>query len=226
MKMKIAKSQVDTFPDFAGMAAAHAVDMRTWRAHMARVKEDEVEGVTGINRHTPYQRPAAHPLIESVINENDEADFEVVDDGPTPEEILQLRKIQLLGEVTRAEQAAIAVVFPPAKQRLLLMKEQDVRRRDSEIVADLREQERVLLEKMVNKIAVTVGLKKPLAGKEIAAAVNAQRSDDEQELLADLKSRRKRLAAIERVAAQAHADIEDLTADTIDAWQVPDFSKI
>lgn len=226
MKTKIAKSQAELFPDFAGAVAAHAADMRMWRAHMARVKEDERTGVTGINRHAPYGRPAAHPLVESAVNENDDIAYEIVDDGPSAADILMARKIQLIGEVTRAEQLAIAAILPPAKQRLLLMREQDVRRRDSEIVNDLREQERELMEKLVNKLAVTVGLKKPLAGTEIAAAVNAQRSDEEQQLLADLKSRRTRISKIERRAAQAHADIEDLTAETIDAWQVPNFSDL
>lgn len=220
--MKIAKSEADTFPDFAGMAAAFAVEMQTWRAHMARVREDEKNGVTGINRHIPYGRPAAHPLIESVINENSEADFEIVDDGPSAAELLRGRKDQLVAAVTRAEQAAAAEILPPAKVRLFNMMEREVRERDASIVNDLSRKNLGLM----NEIATAVGLKKKITGEDIAAAVNAERSDEEQSLLADMKARRKRIAAIERRAAQAHADVEDLTVETIDAWQVPDFSKI
>jgi hypothetical protein len=45
MKQKIAASAIAGIKDFAAAAASHAAEMKAWRAHMARVKQDEKNAV-------------------------------------------------------------------------------------------------------------------------------------------------------------------------------------
>lgn len=192
--MKIPKSQ--TWPSFAVDAAAHAKEMADWRAHMARVKADEANGITGIDKHMPHPRPSAHPLIESAVNERNEVDFDTVDDGPTAEVVLLQKKQVLLGLVTSMEREAIATVLPPGKRRLYDMLEHDIH----------------------------AGIPKPTILGRIKNAVlgsGKTMQEDHEQFLVDQGSRRDQTAAIARAAAQAHHDIEDLTLDNIDAWQPP-----
>lgn len=222
MTAKIPKSVVDSFPDFAAQAATHAVAVRQWRGHMARVKEDETKkNLAPIDRHWPIDRPRAPIAIEAAVNENDEMDYEIVDDGPSPEDLLALRKVQLLGAVTRAEQDARATVMPFAKERLFNFLEADIRAKDARVVTSMMEKNLGVF----RVAAKAVGLGKKIEPQDIAAAVNAKRTEPEQQHLADMKARRVKMAAIERRAAQAHADVEDLTAETIDAFKIPDFTK-
>lgn len=205
MTARILKSSLAGFADFAATAATHAVEMKNWRAHMARVQQDEAAGVTGIDRHWPHPRPSAHPLVEAAVNENDEMDFEIVDDGPTPDQVLRARKNELLGEVYRLEQIAIAAIVPPGKRRFLNL-------RESEIVSDHAERLRTHNDGILKAAASAMGLRKePEMSEADAAYLNEQ------------MQRRQKIAAVEAAAAQAMHDIEDLTAETIGAWQIPDF---
>lgn len=199
MTMKILKSAIAGIPDFPGAAAAHAVEMKHWRAHMQRVKDDEANGVTGIDKHMPHPRPNAHPIVESAVDENDELDFEIVDDGPTPEQILAAKKAVLLRAVGEAEQLAKQEIVPPGKARLLDLREFDI----------MAGQPRV---GMLKKVAVAVGL----ASMETF-------SPEDQKHLDEQADRRQRMAAVDRQAAQAMHDIENLTLETIDAWKMPTF---
>jgi hypothetical protein len=62
MKQKIAASAIAGIKDFAAVAASHAVEMKAWRQHMARVKQDEKNDVPIERRHVAYPRPRAHPM--------------------------------------------------------------------------------------------------------------------------------------------------------------------
>ena len=59
---------------------------------------------------------------------------------------------------------------------------------------------------------------------DLAAAVEAARPIEDTIHLRDQDERRRRIDAIQRAAALAHHDIEDLTAATIGAWKMPDFN--
>lgn len=290
MTAKILKSKIAGIHDFPATVAAHAVEMRDWRAHMARVKEDETNGVVGIDKHMPHPRPSSHPIVESAVNENNEADFEIVDDGPTPEMVLSAKKTTLMIAVDQAEQRAIAATSPFGKRRLFNIRESKIRAADVEIikathlknaeiaagnariadanasaadkaaeanrvgeeavkVATEAEAARVAKEDAAvsawRAISDKVGLTKPerstpipipefapipipapdplLDSLDVAEAVNANRTEEDQNHLAFMKKSRVRLSAIELAAAQAHSDIEDLTLETIDAWKLPTF---
>lgn len=219
MTQQIMKSQITGFPDFAGAAAAHAVEMRDWRAHMERVRADEAAGITGIEKHHPLKRPIAHPLVEAAVNERDEADFEIGDDGPTEDQILAARKYELLLQVTRLEQEALAAVVPIGKRRLFNFRETDIRSADSELAQQLHSGDGGIL----NAIASKVGLVRKMSPDKVAAAVEEARPQEDTEHLEQQAARRARTEVIVRAAAQAMHDIEDLTTDTIGAWVAPDF---
>lgn len=284
----IPRSLLAGIPDFDVLASAHAHNMRAWRAHMARVKADEVADppIPPRERHAAYPQPSAHPLVAAAVDENDEVAFEIIEDGPTPQQVLAARKAQLLREVSAAEHAAKSAVAPIGKLRLFAMREDDIRRAEAEqakrlaaehssaveaLMADhaaaldsyvsgiseeqARHAERVAAARdkiaatpapgMLSRTAVALGLKDPpdpvplpvLAPPppppvppslppppDIAGLVAEARSSEDASHLEDQQRRRGRIAAIERAAAQAHHDIEDLTVETVDFWPMPDFS--
>lgn len=207
MKHQILASEIAGIADFPAGAAAHAVEMKAWRAHQRRVEADQKNGVPKAEAHWPQPQPRAHPLVERAVDENDEANFEIVDDLPDP---LIAKKAQLLDQVSRAEVAAIAAVAPPGKRRLHALRENDIRAADGRLFAELQ--------------AGNGGiLRSALSADEMQRAVVDARNPDDTKHLADQDDRRARIAEIERKAAQAHHDIEDLTTETIGSWKPPTF---
>lgn len=196
MTEKISASAIATIPNFAVLVQQHAADMKHWRGQMARVEADKKDVVPIEKAHAPFAKPLAHPLVAAAVNENDEPDFEIVDDGPTPAQILAAKKTHLLGLVTAAENETNEAVLPRGKRRLYDMRESDIR---SGIV----------------KPSLAAKIKSAIVGPETSMS-----ADDEQ-FLKDQDGRRAQYAAIALAAAQAHSDIEDLTLDNIDAWQMP-----
>lgn len=216
MTADIPKSQ--TWPDFELDVANFAEAMRSWRDHMGRVSLDASNGVTGLERHVAYPRPVAPALVDAAVDEDGNADYRIVDDTPSPEETLPLRKQQLLDQVSMAELTAIEKVAPRAKQRWLMFQEQEIRGRDLAIVKGIVAKETGML----NAVKKAAGFKSK-SSDEIAKAVNDARSGDDQELLARVKAQRAKIEAIQRIGAKAHAEIADLTVDTIDKWKMPEF---
>lgn len=223
MSAKIPRSLVQGMsPDFATQAATFAVAMKEWRAHMARVKKDEANGVIGIDKHLAYKRPSAHPLIEKAVNEKDEIDYEIFDDGPSPEQVLAVKKNELMGAVNLAELVAVRSIVPVGKIRILNLKETEIRAKDSAVIAKMTAKQNGLL----NSVAAAAKIKKQITNDDIAAAVISSRTAHENEFISSQERSRLTIEAIGRVAAQAHSDIEDLTLDTIDAWRMPDFENL
>ncbi|CCE07324.1 exported hypothetical protein [Bradyrhizobium sp. STM 3843] len=214
MKQKIPASAIAGIKNFHVAAAAHAAEMRSWRAHMARVEDDQKNDVPIERRHVAYPRPRAHPLIESVLDENDDLNFEVVDYGPTTAERLAARKAELMSEVSLAESRAIDAVVPPGKRRLFNLRETAIRTADNAKATELFEANSGLLKKITGAVLTT---------DQIAARVEAERAPEDTTLLKAQDERRERIAAIEMAAAQAHHDIEGLTAETIGSWKLPTF---
>jgi hypothetical protein len=161
-----------------------------------------------------YPRPRAYSWVEHAVDEKDEVNFEIVDDGPTAEERLAARKAELINEVAIAENKAIDAVVPPGKRRLFNLRESSIQ------VADQA--------KAVALAASSIGLLKRLTGAtitpdQIAARIEAERPADDTAHLQAQQQRRARIEAIQLAAAQAHHDIEDLTAETIGSWKLPTF---
>lgn len=212
MKQKIRASEIAAFRDFAGAAAAHAVEMKAWRAHMRRVAEDERNDVPIDERHVGYPAPRVHPVVERAVDENDEANFEIIDDGPTPEQRLAARKAELLSEIMRAEQDAIARIVPPGKRRLFNMRESEIREAEGAKLAQIAASQRGILKKLTGAA---------MSAEDIAETIAAERSPDDTAHLLAQQDRQRRIAEIERIAAQAMHDVEDLTLETVQSWEMP-----
>lgn len=205
MTQKIPRSAIAAVPEFAVMVAAHAFEMKAWREHMTRVKDDEISGVTGVDRHWPHPRPAAHPLVEASVSDDNVADYEIVDDGPSDGQILRAKKDDLLRAVYHLEQSAMAAIVPVGKRRFLNL-------RENAIINDHNELVRKHNDSVLKSAATAIGFRKaPGLSAADATMLDAQ------------AQRRRLIAAVEAVAAQAMHDIEDLTIGTIDAWALPKF---
>lgn len=214
MTFRMLKSQMPH--NFAVAVALHASEMKAWRTHMQRVDADIKGGVDIEARHHPYPKPHAHPLVDASVNENDEADYEIVDDGPTPDMLLLEKKEFLLGEVSRAEQAAIDAVMPRGKHRLFNMRESEIRNADAAFASDIAKKNSGIVASAKNIVGM---------GVDVAAEVEKNRPTEDTQFLAEHADRCYRVEQIRRAAAQMHADIEDLTIKSIDQWKMTEFPK-
>jgi hypothetical protein len=215
MTVKILKSQIPN--GFEVAVAAFAKEMKDWRAQeKIATDHDNRKDIKPIDRYVHRKRPSASHLVESAVNENDEADYLIVDDGPTPQQLLRSKKDLLLVQTSEAEQQAILAIAPYSKQRLMSFREADIRKADKAFLDTLQKPG------LIAKAASAVGITQPI---DFAAAVEKQRPAQDTEFLATQAANRLKIEAIQRAAAQAHSDIEDLTLDNIDAWKMPDFTK-
>lgn len=205
-----------TWSTFEADVAAHAFELKQWRDHMARVASDETGGVAGIARHWPLQRPTAHGLVEASVNEAGIAEYKIIEDGPAPEDILKEKKESLRHKIAFAEQVAIENIVPFGKRRLFNIRENDIRKSDSETLA------KISAERQSGIVAAVASMFKNKT-MDIDAAVAAARSPEDTQHLEEQHDRRRRIEAIERIAAHAQHDIEDLTLDTVDSWKPPAF---
>lgn len=177
MTKKILLSELRGDTAFAAKVTAHCAELNAYAAHMAAVARNEAE---------PYPPPFAPALIVQAIGQDAGgqyvADYQIVDDGPTPEQIFARKKQALLAQVAAAERAALHAILPEGKWRL--------------------------------------------ANRQVGAAV-AKKPEDrtpaDTALIAEDEARRLKIDAIDNHGAVQMAAIEDLTAATIDAWQMPPF---
>jgi hypothetical protein len=230
-------------------------------------------------RHAPIQRPMPHPDIEASVRRDGDKfvpDFEIVNDDPTPEQILQAKKSALIRAVSVMEEAEIAKIAPPpGKRRHFNFRLNDIasedqkrlqalsrqiddtnvpldsfmqkvaqltlksakfdadqnalkEKPDAEIVLDpFTSQDQVDLDDAKNKIKAT---KAKLA--ELSAHFgnpddfhDARRPPEDQKFFLEQKNRREQADSVMRWAAQLHSDIEDLTLENIDAFEIPSFEN-
>lgn len=207
MPHKIKKSDADKWPNFALSVQAYVAELRTWTEHMARVAADEKNGVVGLEKHSPYPGPFADPIIMSAVNEHGDVDFEIEDDGPSAEEMLQEKKRDLFRKVTEAEVAAVSALIPPGKQRMMEIMERDVRAQDFTRRISLADKLKLKARFVKNPETVLAKLRHP----------------EETDFLKDQEATRSKIDAVHRAAAQMLHNIEDLMLDNVDAWVMPDF---
>lgn len=200
---------------FGNLVDAYLHELQTWHEHDIQVKAQQPMRVQPqpadhgeaedpafafwkdfaawqaekLARYEPYPEPIAHPDIVAAVATTTGADgsitcmpdFEIVNDDPTPEQILAAKKAFLLQAVQQAEQDALkAVQLPLGKQRAADIRETDIRAKDNQAAADTQH-------------------------------------------LADQESRRAKVDAIVRAAAQIMSDVEDLTAANVDTFTIQNF---
>jgi hypothetical protein len=248
MTHKIPKSSLAPFPipldeakgSFERLLHAYISELQTWHDHHVIVdsltpmrprpewidfaaQKDQAKTYLHENakwhaeklaRHEPYPQPIAHAdIVASVATKIGEdgkttyvSDFEIVNDDPTPEQVLARKKDVLLQAVTRAEQEALMrVQLPIGKQRAANLLEADIRARDGQLA---------------NELAADAK-----AHPDIAAEIEKRRDPAHTQHLDDQESRRSQVDAILRAGAKAMSDVEDLTMDNIDAFEIPSFEN-
>ena len=207
----------DAVASFGRLVEAHIEKLKIWDEHHAKVNSDlprterpawenfydkanpkeEFEKAivewTNENtaRHDPYPRDEAHPQIEASIkttkNEDGsvsyEPDFEVINDDPTPEQILSTKKTELLQRTAEIEQATISAIQGPiGKQRSITIREASILNKKEE-----------------------------------------DRSEEDVSFLLEQNNKRSRAEAISIKVAEIMSEIEDLTLETIDTFEIPTF---
>jgi hypothetical protein len=173
-----------------------------------------------VTHRDPYPLPNAFPDVELSMVWDDKqkkfvGDFEIVDDDPTPDEILRGQKDALLIAITKAEhEAKSKVQLPLGKQRLANLREGAIRAADKERLSARKGP------------SLPMPIPTPMPVMSAGSAqeyIDRTRHPDDTKHLADQQSRREKVAAIELAAAQAMSAVEDLTADNIGSFEIPSF---
>jgi hypothetical protein len=212
--VKIMKSRIG--PTFEAEVTAYARDLADWKAHMAQVEADKAARIPKERASAPFPAPTVPPQVAAALDESGKPNYQIVDDGPTADDILIAKKRTLLTEVRMAEGEAIARVVPIGKVRAFGARQNQIAAADAKKEADL------LAAQPVGVLsAVGVGARKNPA-KAHADAIKARAPADAQ-FLQDQADREAKRRAIEAVAIQMESDIEDLTAGNIDAWKMTPF---
>lgn len=161
----------------------------------------------------PYPRPSAHPDIEASVRYNSDAgqfveDYDIFDDGPTPEQVLAAKKAALIEQVRAAEMKAIgAATLPAGKQRLATF-----------MMRVIAETDQKFMDKLIKDVAPA-----DLAAANVERLIEQNRTEDQKAFLAEQAAREAKLARIDETAAIAMSSIEDLTADNVDSFEIPSF---
>ena len=169
-----------------------------------------------LERHEPYPPPTAHPdVMASVSSYVDAAgnitfipDFVIVNDDPSPDEIMELKKRALIESIIQAEMVARAKIeLPIGKQRAASIREIDLRNSDVDL------QKKIVIGKNaddIQKIDMELELRK-------------LRNPVDQKFLDDQQDRSSKIDVITRTAAAAMSEVEDLTLENIDKFVIPTF---
>jgi hypothetical protein len=186
------------------------------------VKDNDAWNAERLARHEPYPKPTAHPDIVAAVATKIGSDgiityapdFEIVNDDPTPEQVLAGKKEALLGAVHQAELNALNAVQPPVgKRRAANLLESDIRQADGRLSADLIADANAHPWKNIDISNVNV-------------EVTKRRDAKHTQHLTDQESRRAKVDAIVRAVAQIMSDVEDLTVDNVDTFVIPNFRDL
>lgn len=207
MTFQIRKDQLPCSRNaFAAAVEAHAAALNEYRAHLRGVAEDaENPNLQPDERRVAFPGPDAPNLVKNAITLDGATDqyvpdYELV--GPP----LAEKKQALFAEVSKMEAEAIEANIPQAKRRHWQFRMQDIAALDADAF----------------KAARTVD---PSASLERLQEVVARcRHPEDAAFLTVHEERATKEAAIQRWAAKLHADIDDLTEETVDSFVVTPFN--
>lgn len=193
---------------FARLVAAHIAALAEYDAHLVKVRADAANpDLADDERHIEFPPPSAPAEVESAIRRTGRedgttefaADFEIV--GPS----LAQKKAKLFDLVSSAERAAINAVVPPGKIRAFQFREADIRKEDQ------------------RRYSVAVA-SLPLGSEpDFARFCDESRPITDTRFLDEQAAREDQRNEIYRWAAALHSDIEDLTDETADGWEMKPF---
>jgi hypothetical protein len=193
--------------EFAVAVDAHISALAEYLDHLKGVAEDAANpDLADGEKRVAFPAPEApHPLIHQAIARTGAGtlvpNYEIV--APP----IEVRKQRLMQAVSDAEAAEIAKVTPPGKARYFQMRMQEILRADSERWNAHMQQ-------------FAGGDGDP---PDFVSFVTRTRADEDSRFLDEHEARRKKEEAIRFWAAKAHHDIEDLTEETVDDWQLESF---
>jgi hypothetical protein len=156
-------------------------------------------------RHAPIKRPTPHAYIEASVRQDGDkyvADYEIVNDDPTPEQILQAKKSALIRSVSVMEEAEIAKIAPP----------QGKRRHFNFRLNDISAGDQKRLQALSKQIAETNAPLNDLAQKAAVLTFKAAKFENDQKVLGQLPSAQ---IVLDPFTSQDQADL-DATQKQID----------
>lgn len=219
----IPKSKIASMDRFEVRVAGHAQLVREWRAHMAKVDDDEKDNVPDEKRHVAYKAPREHSMVEDAVDAEGNADYRIQDDGPTPAQLLDARKQQLFAEAVAMEhEAQTAIDGAPLKARIRAVMMSRIRAEDGARLQPLLDQLSNL--SVVDKVMLKgKPLREALADPEKNVHAG-NRPVADQQFLDSRATAETKLAAMREHFAQVLADIDDLTVATARTYKIPEFT--
>lgn len=175
------------------------------RDQFERAVADHIDRLKEFNKVVGKPRPTAHPLIEACIKrisypkaskkpDDYEADYVIVDDTPAVPEAAPLS----LEDRKRMHVASLRAAEHAAKEAVFPAR----KHRLLTMQAGAAQTKLVAKDGQIDDSALT---------------------DQEKDCLALIKEVQTKYGAIDMASAQAESDIEDLTEENVDSWQLPQF---
>lgn len=257
---------LDFFPQAVG---TYVDELNEWREHMLRVESDKnaVEAAPARDAfdspsdyvaaqkdwqartdqlHQPYPKPFPPlPLFEQFVDVDAAgayvASIEIINDDPTPEQLLVARKARLTLQIQEDETRAIEAAMPANKVRYLTMRKNGIDALDAMALKDLalRVQDESL---KLAAMQVAFSQEKDEEARASAAAdivaqskvfedvmkthrepweyLRSLRSDHDNALVDDVAARNDAVNEIRRKVAEMLYEVDDLTVETVDAFQI------
>lgn len=142
MSFTFKKSFLRANPEIEVQIAAHAHEIRQWNEREKRAAQDAKNpNIPDIERWVTCPKPdAPNGWVASAVDENGDANYTIENDDPTPEDLLPLRKDELVAKLRAAEAEAHNALLPSNKRPLRQIVTQDILTRDTaareELVAE------------------------------------------------------------------------------------------
>ena len=103
--------------DFELVVQTHARNLLDYKLHHDKI-------AAGSTEHQPYPAPSAPALVVRAIEPDALVPYyDLIDDGPTPEQKLRALRNEKLAAITAAENAAVEALMPPGKRRKAVLYE-------------------------------------------------------------------------------------------------------
>jgi hypothetical protein len=197
-----------------------------------------------LTRPKSYPAPVAPQFVMDSVRKDGAklvSDFRIDDDDPTADQILRSKKNILLNEIANAESAALETVAPPGKRRLFQMQHKAVMAKltdaqltlqkdawDAINAGQARFEELSSRQRSATEEAEFATIKASRDGlaqqlKTVKTEADKCLHDEDRKVLAEADKRNQAIADIEAKAAQAMSDIEDLTPENVDQFEIPVF---
>lgn len=239
--ISLSELQAAGIEDVHEAVSSYAEAVRKWTEHHERVKADALrpqppepipedflenhEFETAYQqwareaeeRHQAYPMDHHHPAIMAAIRIDGgtvRPDYELVDDTPTPEEVLRSQKDALLQLILQEEVRRKGVVSPPGRARHMMLQLREVQERDRTRMSEYMEN--------LNLTGLKVGSaeQKDALRRSMDYRADHGRSPEDQRFMDTLEDIQAQQSKIDDRASELMGEVEDLTPSNIDDWKL------